>query len=1218
MFSSIFFFEVKSLLKTSSTYIYFGILSLVSFFIGLMIGGAFDGMQLDLAGEKIMANSPVVIDAFYSFIGGWIGAIIVVAIVGNSVLKDFKYNFHNLVFSTPITKFDYLFGRYAGSVLVTLLVMTGPAIGIMLAYASPWVDAAKFSTFSILPYLNTYWQTIIPNVILEGALFFAVSVLARDIFIIWVSLIIFWVAIGASNSFIGSLQYETISALLDPFGGNAKRLTSKYWSIYDKNNQLYAMSGLFLMNRLLWLLISALTFIVGYIGFSFSAQAGRLSFKKPASGITNPKTAPITAHRIVLPKVHQEYTTRVHLSNLIGLSIDECKQLLRNTYFRIIALFGLLLLFLTSSQAGKIFDTATFPVTGELVEYFSGTFKLFIVLLTIIFSGETLWRAREQKMDNIIDALPVPSWVFYISKLIGIIFMQVILLGIIIVASVIVQAFKGYYNFEFGLYFTYLYGFGLIDLVLLAIVSMFIQTLSKNKFVGYFITALFYIWTTTIASLVVKHNLLIYSSDPGVVHSDMNGFSAVSYPFFVYKLYWSGLAIILAALTSWLWNRGTVQGLKWRITQAGVKARGNYLKVIALGSIIFLGCGSFIYYNNNVLNKYRTSFQSEEIMAQYEKKYKKFQNRPQPKIGAVKINVDIFPHNHSLQAKGVYTLYNKTQSSIDSIHLVFNGNVKIGKVEFIGVPSALAMNDEDYDYRIYKLQKPLNPGDSVSMSFSVELAENGFAHNFGGLSLPLDNGTFLNNENFLPNIGYNPAAELSDNDDRKKHGLGYRKTSNSIDDSTQYATNLFTPDADFISFDAVVSTIPDQIAIAPGYLQKEWTANGRRYFHYKMDSKIMNFYSFLSAKYEVKKDKWNDVNIEIYYHKGHEYNLDRMIKGIKASLAYYNNVYTPYQHKQARIIEFPKYATFAQSFPNTIPFSEGIGFIANVDTTDEEAIDYPYYVTAHEMAHQWFAHQLIGANVEGSNMMSEALAEYSAISVLEKKYSENRMNKFLHIDLDKYLSARSRESEIEKPLGRVDIGQQYVFYQKGSIIMHGLGKYIGEDSLNIALKRMIEKYAFKGAPYPTTKDLVREIRKVTPDSLQYLVTDGFEKIVLYENEIKSVKEKNIAGKKNIEITIDVKKYEADTNGKEIMVSCNDYFEVGLYKNSKDRITLNKYKLKSGINNINIPSDEKIYKAVIDPRFLLIDKKPNNNTLRLDGASYGDGKKADAVKVKSSN
>ena len=232
------------------------------------------------------------------------------------------------------------------------------------------------------------------------------------------------------------------------------------------------------------------------------------------------------------------------------------------------------------------------------------------------------------------------------------------------------------------------------------------------------------------------------------------------------------------------------------------------------------------------------------------------------------------------------------------------------------------------------------------------------------------------------------------------------------------------------------------------YLQKEWIEDDRRYFHYKMDSKILNFYAFNSADYQVARDKWNDVNLEIYHHKGHEYNLDRMMKGMKAALEYCSENFSPYQHKQARIIEFPKTSgTFAQSFPNTIPFSETFGFIADVDDSDEGGNDFAFVVTAHEIAHQWWAHQVIGADVLGATMLSESLSEYVALKVIEQVNGKNKMRKFLKRSLDTYLTQRTFETKRENALMYND-GQGYIHYQKGSLIFYALSDYIGEKVLN--------------------------------------------------------------------------------------------------------------------------------------------------------------------------
>ena len=56
-------------------------------------------------------------------------------------------------------------------------------------------------------------------------------------------------------------------------------------------------------------------------------------------------------------------------------------------------------------------------------------------------------------------------------------------------------------------------------------------------------------------------------------------------------------------------------------------------------------------------------------------------------------------------------------------------------------------------------------------------------------------------------------------------------------------------------------------------------------------------------------------------------------------------------------------------------------------------MDFAYFVTAHELAHQWWAHQVIGGNGQGSTMFSEGLAEYSALTVMEKRYGREAAQK---------------------------------------------------------------------------------------------------------------------------------------------------------------------------------------------------------------------------------
>ncbi len=156
------------------------------------------------------------------------------------------------------------------------------------------------------------------------------------------------------------------------------------------------------------------------------------------------------------------------------------------------------------------------------------------------------------------------------------------------------------------------------------------------------------------------------------------------------------------------------------------------------------------------------------------------------------------------------------------------------------------------------------------------------------------------------------------------------------------------------------------------------------------------------------------------------------MQGMKDALEYYSRNFNEFQYSQMRIMEFPRYATFAQSFANTIPFSESIGFIAKINNPDKD-IDYPYYVTAHEVAHQWWGHQVMDARVKGNAMLSESMAQYSALMVMKHAFPPETLERYLKYELDVYLRGRTTERKKEQPLEFVE-GQGYIHYNKASLV----------------------------------------------------------------------------------------------------------------------------------------------------------------------------------------
>jgi hypothetical protein len=432
--------------------------------------------------------------------------------------------------------------------------------------------------------------------------------------------------------------------------------------------------------------------------------------------------------------------------------------------------------------------------------------------------------------------------------------------------------------------------------------------------------------------------------------------------------------------------------------------------------------------------------------------------------------------------------------------------------------------------------------------------------------------------------------------------------------------NIFPHDSDWITYHTIVSTSPDQIALAPGYLQREWRQNGRRFYEYSMGSThILDFFAYISARYKVRKETYHgkdgDVALEVYYDPAHTYDLADMLASTRAGLDYYQRIYSAYQFTQFRILEFPRYRTFAQSFPNTIPYSEGIGFIGRVlKPTD---IDFTYFVTAHELGHQWWAHQLIGADVEGSNMMSESLAEYSALQVMAHKYGRDNMHRYLRHELDTYLRGRGGETRHEPPLALVQ-QEPYVWYQKGGQILYTLADYIGEDKLNLALHNFLMQYRYANAnnqvdaqeetraseamddPYPDTRMLVDAIRAQTPPELKYLVDDGFNRIVLYDDKALSASSERMpGGKYKVTLEVQARKVQADGNGAETPMALADYIEIGVFSGKKDEekpLYLKKEKFTRERATFTIVVDHPPTRAGIDPYNKLIDRISDDNMI----------------------
>ncbi|RUO28996.1 hypothetical protein CWE12_11980 [Aliidiomarina sedimenti] len=1174
------------------------------FFLLAFLAMTIDNVQIAVGGPNILQNGPWFL-AIAMVVFSLFGMFVVANFVGNTATRDVSCRMDGIILATPVPRGAYLWGRLTGAYLITMLVFCAIPLGLLLGSLMPWVDAERFGPTVIAYYVWPVVVLVAPSLLFCAVLFYALAMFSRSMMGMYLGVVAFFVLYLISGGLLSEPEHRTIAALVDPFASSAYMELTRYWTAIERNTEIVSFDGVLLYNRLLWLGLAAL--IIGVCQFTLDPRrplTGRSARKRQKQLQQNTVSAASfssisAAVQLDLPQVQQQRGFTSWWPQLVRQTRFEVSQIAKSAPFIILLLITMIMLGAALLlEANTAYGTASWPFTRLMVDEVMNATSLLALVVVTYYSAESVWRERQSGMGDIVDATPAHSSVFFLSKLAGLLVVLVGLCLAAVVVTVLYQLSKGMAYLELGQYALRLGLWYVLPMLMTAVLAIFVQVLSPNKFAGIGIMVVFIIVQMTLSSIGLEHNMYSFSASPGHMYSDINGYGHYLTPQLWYMLYWGGLTLVLAVLAYTLWRRGSEASLKDRSQRLLSKLGWSGGAMVSAGLLAFVIAGTVIVHNTRVLNEFTPSKQRMDLSAEYEKELRPYHDMAVPSITAVELEVELYPQQRSAVAVGEYSLQNQTEEPIERLLVQLPQHGSRASNAEIQVDGAQVGNlDPRFNSQWVEFDTPFAPGDQTRMSFRVERTNQGFVDSGNDLSL-LHNGTFINNYQLLPALGYQASAELQDRHERRKRDLPARHPLPDLDDEAQNRINAFTGHTHYIDFNVLVSTDLGQTAIAPGYLTEQWEDGERAYFRYAMDAPILNFFNLMSADLEITEDEHNGVAISVYHHARHDMNVPRMIDGVKDSLDYFNANFSPYQHRQLRIIEFP-YRSFAQAFPNTVPFSENMGFA--LDLRDEESIDFAYYVTAHEVAHQWFAHQITPGNVQGGQVLSETLSQYGALMVMERTYGKEAMRRFLKRELDRYLSARSFDVIGESPLYQVE-SQAYIYYQKGSLVMYALRDYLGEDAVNTALRNLIDEFQYEHQPYPNTRDLIRLLREQATDEQQVLITDMFERIVLFELQTTDAELTELDnGRWQLSLTIDAQKLEADSMGQEEAVDFTQSFDIGALRTHPDQISnaddvlyLQKHQISRGENQILIELDERPAFAGIDPFVKLISRDVSQN------------------------
>ena len=626
---------------------------------GLMTGSGFT----IATGQNIFKNGPYTIALMTAFLS--LFSIFFTTILATQILfRETDNRFHLIFYAAPIRKKDYLWSRfiavYTISLLFFLLMMAG------------FVSGQTFIQKKGL-YTDFRWLWYVHPIFLFGLLnnFFCCTVLCTTawlsknkvmvyvigllIYILYMVMLIFS---GSPLMAAGLPQSEftvKLSALLDPFGLSALLFETRNWQVLQRNTSLINISGLLLFNRLGVVAFSVLLSAAAFRFFSFTGERQKIKLKPSASSAGKSKDDSAIL-RPVQPIFNRGYTTHI----IRAVTRLDLQYIIKNTPF-LIACIGL-----TFYQSMEIYGAIEkgirlpelYATSGVMTDSILDSFHGLCLIIVIYYSNEIWWRSRTSNFNLIENATPLNGQVFFFSKWLTVCLIILFFSTLVVILGLIFQLGYGYPLIDIKAY-SGVFLFNSLPLMITAGFVLIIQKIVNQRYLGIIISAAFVISTTTSsAGKILKHPLLQFQIPFDGSYSDMNGYGPYLAAYGWNIIY--GLFLLL--LFSLLVNRA-------------VRAKMRILFWPVVGFLL-LGISGSSY---KILNGYSPRDEQNVLIrqAEYEKKFRKFQQMDQPVIAAVDTKIDLYPDDNAYEVTSDYQIKNNSGSPIYQILIHFSDQVKM-------------------------------------------------------------------------------------------------------------------------------------------------------------------------------------------------------------------------------------------------------------------------------------------------------------------------------------------------------------------------------------------------------------------------------------------------------------------------------------------------------------------------------------------------------------
>jgi hypothetical protein len=1084
-----------------------------------------------VGGGNINVNAPNNIILFVNILS-FFAMFLVASMVASSVTRDFEIDSWQVVFSCPVSWRGYLLGRFIGSLLAACLCYAFVIPGLIAGAHGPW-SSGTVGPFHAWHYLYAFVVLAVPNLFVLSALLFAVSTLTRKTLAAYAGAVLIFVLFNLGNAAINEESMEPFVFLVDLFGISTLNLTTRYWTPYELNTQLAPLAGTFLWNRLIWLGVGVAAMAWTLVRFNPYPRSPQIKANVPAeTGQRNVDERPIAT------QVHDRNTAWQQLVGRVGL---EVRAVVRSIPFVVLMILGFVNAWALASLVDPVFGAPPLLLTRVAVKSLGDGLTLPLLIVIAYYAGELVWRERQVKLDQIVDAMPARNTVFLLSKLLALWTVVAALLAVSIAAMVILQLIKGT-PIDASMYLREM-GYRALPFLWVGALALIGQVLSPNKYLGMLFMVIYIAVSLASSTLFDMPSLVVPGSHPTSPISGLANSTFYRLEGLKHDLYWAALSVVLVMLAHLLWRRGTDEGIARRLRVAKRRIGVPQAATLAISLMAFAGIGRWLYVEDYVDNPIPPSDAvTDATQLRYEQVMRPLENKPLPVMKSVRLDLSTDLQTRRATSRGEIVLRNKHDRPFDTLYVALT---PLAKVKQLSVEGGVVDQDfADIHVARYRFTSPMQPGETRTVRFDLDVDFSNFPG--GQLSSRLEtSGTALSLSEVMPDVlGYSSYSALGDPRKRAKHGLPEdRAHIATLDEPWGRDFNGLFGQSDNIDFEGTYSVDKGQVAFMGGELVRSWEQGDRAFFHYKSKTPISLALTLQQGAYRVLRDRAAGIDLAIYYNPPDDFHVAEFMKHFKIAVEYFTAEFGPFPYPEFRLIQ-KAFDAGANSNSGQLTLGEFAGFVS--DLSKNSAVDWGTHVVGHEAGHNWWGLMVTSAKVEGATMLQETLAQYAGLMTLEKSYDKAMVARFLRESIKKYNADRNKSKFAEVPVYRSRSDTDYVHYWKGAPVIYGVKELIGEQALNQALREYFAKWAFASGPYPTSLDLLAIIRAHTPEQYQQTLTDYFERILLHDLSVSEARVETLSGGRfKVIATIRTKKMERTAEGSEQSVPLHEPVQIAV-------------------------------------------------------------------------